>query len=206
LSSTFLSYWKPGTVREILRVIDETGDDSMVHSASNQYEKVHPGDTVWIATVWKGGYLALLGRIVVGVCTSQSEAERLLKSEDLWPALYHIIAKEGSEVPLRQVDISDLAPRLRFLSTNDRLDVSEGRVNAQQLQSLRELAPGSAASLEERWVQDLMIPPEVTRQIGHSAAGFGDPETNRQVEAAAVGLVRRHLEEQGWTVQSANRV
>jgi hypothetical protein len=139
MASTFLSYWKPATVKYTLRTARVTGDYKLIHSASNQYERVQEDDTVWIATAWKGGHLALLGPIVVGVCTSQPEAARLLGTDDLWPALYHIIAKAGTVVPIRLVDISDIAADLRFLSDRDRLEVTDGRVNAQQLQSLRKV-------------------------------------------------------------------
>ena len=103
--TSYLSYWKPRTVRFIIRHVAETGDENMTHSASNQYERVQPGDTVWIATVIKGG-LAILGRIVVATCTNQSEAERLLRTDDLWPALWHIIARRV-QVLMRLVDASD---------------------------------------------------------------------------------------------------
>jgi hypothetical protein len=186
----------------MLRSIAETGDDKLTHSASSQYGRVKPGDHVWIATAWKGGYLALLGRVVVEVCTSQEEAERLLRTTDLWPAFYHVIAKPGTEVGMRLVDISDLASDIEFRSNRGRLSVQNGRVNAQQLQALRELTPSGSALLERRWMEDFAIAGEVVHQVEQGVSGSGDPETNRRVEQAPVRAVRPYYEAKGWSVKS----
>ena len=77
-----------------------------------------------------------------------------------------------------------------------------GRVNAQQLQSLRRLTPRTAALLERRWKQDLKLAEDAKRRIEHRGSGFVDADTNRRIEAAAIAAVTRHYEGRGWEVES----
>ena len=124
----------------------------MNHSASDQLGSVRPDDTVWVVTVHPGGELILLGRVVVGECTDLEGAEKRLGTDDVWEAKHHVIAKPGTEGPLREVGLMDVAEDLRFLSkVNDRLDLVDGQVSAKQLQRIRELTPESARMLEEKW-------------------------------------------------------
>lgn len=125
------------------------------HTASDQKRlgNVRPDDTVWAITVYPEGELVLLGRVIVGKCIGEEGAKKLLGTDDVWQAKYHAIAKSGTEEPLQEVDLMDVAEDLRFVSkVNDHLDLVDGRVNAQQLQSMRELTPESARMLEEKWV------------------------------------------------------
>lgn len=46
---------------------------------------------------------------------------------------------------------------------------------------------------------------DLEESIKTCGAGFGDPETNRQVEKAAVSFVRRLYESRGWKVRSVER-
>jgi uncharacterized protein DUF3883 len=200
MSTAYLSYWKPRTVKQMLKVSQLTGDEDLTHSASNQYGKLRPDDSVWISTAWKGGYLILLGRIVVGEIVAQEQAERIFGTKDLWSAFYHIVAKRGTVVPIRLVDISDFAKDIRFVGKRDRLSVVDGRVNAQQLQTLRELTVESSTLLERRWLQDLGLDP--LARPSPKGTGFGDAETNWRVESAAIQAVRRYYESAGWSVTS----
>ncbi len=140
----FVQLWHHTTADQNLREAR-----TLDHAASEQFHRVRPGDTVWVVTVYPPGELVLLGRLRVGVRTDQEGAQRRLGTDDVWEARYHVIAESGSERPLRELDLMGVAADLRFVSkTADRLDVKGGRVNAQQLQTVRELTPGSATVLE----------------------------------------------------------
>jgi hypothetical protein len=143
----FLAYWKPSTVDTQV----EKGGGPLEHAASNQFGRVSKCDTVWLVTV-RDGRLRLVTRIVVAHVTGQAGAARLLGCDaaDLWEAEYHIVAAEGTEVEILDTDIQHLAPSLRFESAggNDRLTLAaNGRVNAQQLQTMRVLSAASAELL-----------------------------------------------------------
>jgi hypothetical protein len=119
------------------------------HAGSEQFYRVKPNDTVWVVTVYPPGELVLLGRLRVGECTDLEGAKRRLGTDDVWEAKHHVIAKPGTEEPSREVDLTDIARQLRFRSkVNDRLEVTDGFVRAQQLQTMRELTPESATMLE----------------------------------------------------------
>lgn len=47
--------------------------------------------------------------------------------------------------------------------------------------------------------------PSLTDKVAAVGAGFGDSETNRKVERAAVEAVTRKFEEEGWNVQSVEQ-
>jgi hypothetical protein len=144
MTQHLLSYWKPETADVNLQ-----GGYSLNHSASNQYWRVHVGDTVWIVTV-RDGDLYLLGRILVAEVTDQQGAIRAFQTTDLWRADFHILAEPETDEVIREIPIAQLAPRLRFRSRagNDRLAVVDGKVNPQQLQTMRVLTSDAATLLE----------------------------------------------------------
>ena len=122
------------------------------HAGSDQFYRVRRGDTVWAVTVYPPGELVLLGRLRVGELTGYEGAKARLGTNDVWEAKYHIIAESGTEELLREVDLMDLAGDIRFVSkVNDRLNLTDGLVKAQQLQTMRELATESASMLGEKW-------------------------------------------------------
>jgi hypothetical protein len=141
--NSFLSYWKPATADFNLH-----GRTRLLnHIASQQYYRLSPGNEVYVVTV-RNGSLLLLGKVVVGRIVGQDVAERYCGIE-LWESEYHVLAKPGTERPLRELNISKLAGRLRFVSPRDRLSVDGGRVDPKQLQSMRLLTQQSAALLDE---------------------------------------------------------
>ncbi|CEF49224.1 unnamed protein product [uncultured bacterium] len=148
----FLAYWKPKTVDRQLQL--ERGIRSnQNHAASNQFGRVAKGDTVWIVTV-RSGKLHFVTRIKVEHRTNQDTAAGLLrcKPRHLWEAEYHIIGARGTEMPVLDVDIHQLAGKLRFKSAagNDRLAIGkDGAVAAQQLQTMRVLTEASADLLDD---------------------------------------------------------
>jgi hypothetical protein len=138
----FLSYWRPDNA-------DATREHgpSLRHAANGQYRHVRPGDHVWIVTV-RQGRLFLIGRIIVGRVVDLDTAREALGNDDLYQADWHILPEPGTEMPLSEIDITDIASKLRFESERDRLSLKEGRVSAQQLQTMRRLDSNSAQRLE----------------------------------------------------------
>ena len=148
MAHDYFHYWKPSTVDHNL------GRGPLNHTSGNQLNpgRINAGDTIWVATV-RNGVLLLAGRIIVGrIIRGQKAAENFLRTSNLWEAEFHVIAKPGTEENLQEVNIEDIAASLRFQSPSaDCLTVTNGRVNAQQLQSLRKLTPESVALLQQRW-------------------------------------------------------
>lgn len=202
MAADYLSYWKPATARRELR------EDSFLlnHSASKQYDRVARGDTVWIVTAWSGGHLVLLGPVFVDQRVDRETAVRILGTDDLWEASYHILAPAGRGARAREVDIGDLAADLRFESKKDRLDLRDPSKVAGQLQSMRRVTPASAALLRERWSEETGYADALADAWlrGHGA-GFGSVESNAEVERAAVAKAGEDLRADGWAVQSVER-
>jgi hypothetical protein len=195
----FLQYWEPKQIDYTMDV-----DDVLTHSGSDQFRrmKIQPGDTVWIVTVRRSGELTTIGRIQVDRVVSYREAVRHF-GKNVWESRDHIIAKVGTEEEMREVNLMDVAAQLRFQSKRDRLAISDGRMKAQQLQTIRKLTPASAALLSSKWYStELPSAPELEERISKSGAGYGDPAANREVESAAVSFVTKHYEDEGWKVES----
>jgi hypothetical protein len=195
----FLQYWEPKQIDNEIAV-----EEVLVHSGSDQFRrmKVLPGDTVWIITVRPPGELVTIGRIQIGDVVSYGEATKRV-GQNVWQARDHIIAEVGTEEELREVNLMDIAEQLRFQSKRDRLAISNGRMKAQQLQTIRKLTPASAALLSSKWyATELLSAPELEQQISKSGAGYGDPKMNKEVERAAVSFVTGWYKGVGWEVES----
>lgn len=143
-----LAYWRPDTAdRELAR------DQPLNHAASEQFERASVGDTLWIVTV-RSGELFLLGKLIIGTLTDAAGAQAILGTTDLWEADHHVIAEAGTAVIPREVSLTAVASRIRFESaTSSHLTVADGRVNAQELQTMRVLTPESATLLQEQLSQ-----------------------------------------------------
>lgn len=137
---SFLSYWKPETleVNRDGRVLD--------HIASNQYGKLSIDDEVFVVTA-KKGILLLIGKVIVGRIIDHATAERIVGCK-LWESSFHVLCKPRTASPIRELDISELADKIRFRSERDRLKVKDGSIDPRQLQTMRELTPQSAAHLD----------------------------------------------------------
>jgi hypothetical protein len=194
--ATFLSYWKPETVRRMFKESDQL----LNHSAGAQLNRLKPGDTLFITTVNRGGDFRLVGRINVESIVDQKTAQSLLNNDNLWIAKWHVIAKRGTEVLMQHESLKDIASSLRFEGGVDRLKVNRGRVNPQQLQTLRQLTPASAADLNDRFEQVNQSDAQVT--LNRAGVQYGDSETNQKVERAAVRFVLRRYQKEGWRIQS----
>jgi 5-methylcytosine-specific restriction endonuclease McrA len=117
------------------------------HTAGNQLRKVTLNDVIWIVTL-AARKLILVGPLSVGWVGDTREARRRLRTSNLWDAEYHAIARTGAAEAQRHVDITNLAPRLRFVGAIDRLPQ---QYSGQSLQVLRTLAPESARLLRTVW-------------------------------------------------------
>lgn len=98
--------------------------------------------------------LVLYGKLRIGMVTSDSGLiRRLMGTEDIWDAKQFVIAKLGDEAPYSAIDISDIASRIEFESkVSRRLTITDdGRIPAQQLQTIRRLTPAPADLLEGKW-------------------------------------------------------
>lgn len=97
--------------------------------------------------------LFLLGRIEVGAILGQEQAEATM-GEALWIAEEHVLARSGTENPMRfkrEVPL-EVAKRLRFMGGQGpalapQLD-SEGVLDRQTMRGVRELTASSAAELD----------------------------------------------------------
>jgi hypothetical protein len=138
----YLFYWRKTTA-------DQFGSARLIHAASDQFGRLSSGDRLWITTTLAGD-LQLLGRIDVAKVTGQKEAAETLADGNLWEARYHVLADTETVMPAVRISIQDLAPELRFLGASDRLTLREGRVNAQELQTMRRLDSSSVELLAAR--------------------------------------------------------
>jgi hypothetical protein len=124
---------------------------SITYAASNQYDRVKVGDTVWLVSV-RSGRLRLVGRVVVGQVTDRDGAARALGTDRLWDADHYILPAPNTIRQVADIDIHHLAPLLRFRSAvgSDRLVLDQdGAVNGQQLQAMRVLGGESPRLLGE---------------------------------------------------------
>jgi hypothetical protein len=139
----FLNYWKNGL---------NTRVQKLNHSASAQYRRVEVGDVLWIVTL-QNCRLMLLGPLRIHEIVGLREAQRKLGRSDFYPARLHALAGSHSAERRRDIDIHDLAPKLRFESERDSLVLHRGRIDGKQIQSLRQLTVDSAHLIAQRWLQ-----------------------------------------------------
>jgi len=136
----FLQYWRTYS--------PEIGlGKPLTFAASAQFERLQPGDVLWIVAL-KQRRLTLLGRLVVASIVNWENAVKEL-GEDIYEAPLYALAKKDTVHDLVEVDIHQLAARLRFNSAKDRLNLPDPDcTNGQQLQTMRELTPEIASLLE----------------------------------------------------------
>lgn len=121
------------------------------YAGGNQLGRVNSGDEVWIVTVRPDkGKLITIGRIVVDERLGRKAARR--KRNNLWDASNHIFAQRDNAERPEEVCLMDIVHKIRFESDRDRLILRKrGRVNGQQLQTLRELTRKSADLIARQW-------------------------------------------------------
>src|SRR2546426_3577217 len=110
----FTHYWANDTWAENSHAEGEP----FRHAASNLFRSrgVASGDFVYVVTVQEGR-LFLAGRIEVDRVLGQEDAEARIGQGPLWPAGDHIVAKPGTEKPVRfhRKVPPDVVNRLRFI-------------------------------------------------------------------------------------------
>jgi hypothetical protein len=155
----YLLYWKISA--EERRTLAESRRAN--YAAHNHLGRVKPGDVLWIANVYLGR-LYLIGRLQVEVVVDDIDIAQELVGEylgDWQEADWYAIANRYNVEPMREVELTPLVSALRFKSQHDRLYPLDGRVDANQLRSLRELTSESARLLEEAWYDDEYTPQDI---------------------------------------------
>jgi hypothetical protein len=151
----YISYWRTVQVRAAMKEARE--GQLLDHAASKQFGKVRSGDTVWIVNIERNTHRFLLvGRIEVAMMCGRRAAQRALGRDDLYEdAPLHIVAIEGSEEPAREIPLDPVARQIRFVSPepSDRLTITDGQVDQQQVRRLRELTPETVDLFEKLWRQ-----------------------------------------------------
>lgn len=131
------------------------------YAASNLLKRVKPGDVLWIVTVSQH-QLYLLGRLKVEfVVDDTAIAQELVDPQpEQWEeADWYAISNKYAIEPMRSIVITHVADHLRFLSrASEMLDIRDGRVDANQLTTLRRLSAESAQLLDDIWYNDAFTP------------------------------------------------
>lgn len=179
-----LLYWKPETADH-----EQAHSGVLDHAASEQLARVTLGDTIWVVTV-RSGHLFLIGRLHVDEITDHAEAVR--RRPDVWEASLHVFPE--SPEPYQNLDITDIAASLRFEGKADRLALQDGMVNAQQLQTMRNLTEDSVHLLGNRWGGAPRM-----REAGQGYVA--DSELRRAIEQRAMEAATEHYRSLGYTVE-----
>lgn len=156
----YLLYWKLDVgEREAIAEHRTTA-----YAASNALRKVKPGDVLWIVNVQQG-HLYLIGRLQVEfVVDDTAIAQELVDPQpDTWyEADWYAISNRYNIEPMRVIDITGVAPQLRFNSpVAPMLDVAGGRVDAHQLTGLRQIMAETSEMLDDIWYNDAYVPNSV---------------------------------------------
>jgi len=152
---SFLLYWKPQFADEVL----ESGLP-LRHLGSNQFKRLRPGDELWIVTSRRPTELSLAGHFLVRVCTDLETIRTEFPGDETWPARHQVVTDHPEG--FKDVDITPIAQELRFQSKHDRLIILDGRIPAQQLQTMRQLSEASASILRRVWKQNKLRPRRIS--------------------------------------------
>jgi len=143
--ANFLLYWRPETVE---------GDDPdrVQWWAGSEWigkDDVRAGDVIWAVTSLAPNDLRLVARIAVEqVIHSRPEAVAIL-GEAAWRDAEHFaLGREEESRRKQDIDLSDIARRLTFEGTVQRLPKD---FDSKNLQRMRKLTPESAAILQRAW-------------------------------------------------------
>lgn len=142
MAKHFLVYWLPDQISNVLQ------EGRLIKAASNQYRKVHAGDTLWICGYNANNDLITAGYILADEVIGQDEANLRFPALK-WAADFHACARTGKEVLTKAVSLEPVISKLRFVSKRDQLDMQKHFGN--QLQSIRELTPESSQILVDLW-------------------------------------------------------
>lgn len=143
----FLIYWQERNVAS-----HERSGYPLDVVSSRQLKRCNSGDTLWLATINQAGELVLAGRLRIGEIIDYQTAVRRLNDTSLWDGGFFALPKENEAEFLRQINLGDTAFELRFVDPeSDRFILKNGKINAQQIQSMRELTKDSVQMLARTW-------------------------------------------------------
>jgi len=156
----YMLYWKI-TAEERADIAQHR---TTAYAASHYLQRVKPGDVLWIVNVHQH-QLYLLGRLKVEfVVDDTAIAQELVDPQDeAWfEADWYAISNKYTIDPMREINITGIADQLRFNSrVSEMLDMVGGKVDAQQLLSLRELTGETAEMLDDIWYNDAYVPTSI---------------------------------------------
>lgn len=134
------------------------------YASSNYLRRVKPGDVLWIVNVYQH-HLYLLGRLKVEFVVDDTAIAQDLVDPlpDIWQdSDWYAISNKYAIEPMREIEITHIADKLRFNSrVSEMLDMVNGRVDANQLTTLRQLTVQSAQMLDDVWYNDAYTPQSV---------------------------------------------
>ena len=156
----YLLYWK---IDPVIR--PQIGQHmTTAYASSNYLRRVKPGDVLWIVNVYQH-QLYLLGRLKVEfVVDDTAIAQDLVDPlpDDWQDSDWYAISNKYAIEPMREIDITHIADKLRFNSrVSEMLDMVNGRVDANQLTTLRQLTVNSAQMMDDIWYNDAYTPQSV---------------------------------------------
>jgi tetratricopeptide (TPR) repeat protein len=144
-------YWRPESIASQAKYL------KLDVVASSQLHLVEPWDTLWVVTIKEDGRLTLGGRLQVGELTDFDGARRLLGTSALWKARYYAIAFPGTAENVCEIDLMDIADRLRFEGANiEKLTIENGMCNVREMKAVRALNEESANLLNLKWSHKLI--------------------------------------------------
>jgi len=146
-SKHFMLYWQEKSVRN-----HEASGYPLDVVSSRQLRRANAGDTLWLVTINQAGELILAGRLKVGEIVDYETAVKRLNDASLWNGGFYALPNEDNAENLRWINLKETALNLRFANSEaDRFILKNGKINAQQLQTMRELIPESAKMLDDIW-------------------------------------------------------
>lgn len=156
----YFLYWKidPDIRPQIAQHMTTT------YASSNYLRRVKLGDVLWIVNVFQH-HLYLLGRLKVEFIVDDTAiAQELVDPlpDDWQDSDWYAISNKYAIEPMREIDITHVANKLRFNSrVSEMLDMVNGRVDANQLTTLRQLTVQSAQMMDDIWYNDAYTPQSV---------------------------------------------
>ena len=120
------------------------------HSAGNSFSKrgVRREDKVYVVTVLRGK-LFLAGRMIVDRITTQSQAQQVLGTTNLWRANEHILSDHGTISHFKRKVAEGIVRRLQFGDGKPLVFKKAGVLDQQTLRGVRRLTPQSADLLDQ---------------------------------------------------------
>lgn len=139
----YLQYWRNETW-------DGHHDRVLDHTASNGYrqDEPRPGDVVYVVTISKGT-LYVGARLVVDKVLGLRAARKALRDPDIWPARWHVFAREAVPFrPDRALPV-EAVRRIRLVKTGRGLKFDGPRtLYHQAVRDVHAITPGSAAAID----------------------------------------------------------